>query len=237
MATAEPLVEPLDPDDSYQKLLKLSEVGGGVLHNFYGIDKAAFNINIIDKIVSLCQKKEYGIKDLLELRDIVNLTIFNQYIEEKNIDRINQLEKYIDVYLSAICRYRSQNYHFVRNKLLPLLRLKTKPPFSEPDLIAKGTVSLKYPESDAKRKINNNIDIIQMIRSQQAHIRNTSYELLVYNNRSNIYGSKQIILTGSVFVTLATSLINLQNVMLKNNNEMGFYVRPFLEVHTLKWEI
>ncbi|XP_057322090.1 uncharacterized protein LOC130665639 [Microplitis mediator] len=236
MAT-ETVTNPIDPDDSYMQLLKLSEIGEGVLHNFYGIDKAAFNINIINKIVLLCQKKEYGIKDLLELRDITKLTIFNQYIDEKNIDRINHLEKYIDVYLSAICRYKNQNYHFVRNKLLPLLRLRTKPPFSEPDLIAKGTVSLKYPETNTKRKINNNIDIIQMIRSQQSHIRNTPYELLARDNRSNNYGNKQIILSGSVFLTLATTLVNLQNVMLKNNNEMGFYVKPFLEVNTLNWEI
>lgn len=226
-----------DSNDMYQQIVRSIGTNDGILKKIYNNDKAAFDRNLINKLILICQKKEYGINDLLELEDIVKLSIFSEYIEEKNIERLSILEKYLDAYLSAICKSKNLNFFMMRNKLLPLLRVKTKPPVGELDILSKGKVIMKYPELVNNRKINNNVDIAHMIRAQQLHVRNSPGEEVTYVDSNNSFGDKQIVLTGPIFTTVATGMINLQNIMLRNDNDMGITVKPFLEVNTVNWDV
>nr|CAR40199.1 HzNVORF9-like2 protein [Chelonus inanitus] len=227
-----------DPNDAYLEISRVVDVGEGALKKIYTTDKAAFDVNIIQKIISFCYKKEYGLLDLLDLSDVLKLTIFRQYSQETNVDQLNILEKYIDIYLLAICKYKSQNSYLVRNKLLPLLRVRTKPPFCEPDVIAKGKVSLKQ-NIRCTKNLNNrkNVDLAQTIRIQQFHIRNASYEQLNFIDRSNVFRSKQFCLDGDIICNIASVLLSLQTIILKCNQEMGFKVNQFLEVNIIEWDI
>ncbi|KAG8148332.1 uncharacterized LOC118071289 [Chelonus insularis] len=225
----------LDPNDCYQNIIHLSGTNEGVLEKIYNTDKSIFTTQNIDKIICLCNKTEFGIHDLLELGQIAKLTVFTQYIEENNIDRLSILEKCLDSFILAICKYKNQNFYMIRNKLLPLLRMRAKPPYGEPDILIRGKISIKYPDLINNQRINNNVDIAHMIRAQQINIRNSPCQRFIYNERNDLNNLKPVVLTGPTFTTVVTAMINLQNIMLKNDNEMGIDVKPFLEINSFNW--
>lgn len=214
--------------ETFNEIIKITQKGASTLREIYSTKRDYFRLDFIDKLIYFGGLSQYKMSNVMHFYETIkDFPMFVNYMNETASEQLSLYNELFNVYFQAICRYKNKQFSIIKSKILYLLRAEfTLPAIAETPTVRRAKITIKSTyKPELPSLIDNHLDLNNIMQTQEALLSKGRREKIICTEEST-----KIELDGPVLRDTITSLISLQNTMLRVSNDLGIKSNPFLDM-------
>lgn len=204
-----------------------------LLNSLYSVASSVYTCNFINTLYTIYDSDSFKLKDLEMLVKLNTCELLTDYSLETNDDKNKEYEKALNVYFSALSKFRSHiNAQTFKHKICSLLKMDIKIPSYRNGISLKNinvNISTAYKAKDSEALSTTN-DVASTIRSHYLN----SLDSAKVDNFSYSPQMASVVLQGPILKHIMNSIVNLQGMLLETGKSFGVKLEPFIESNNSK---